>query len=40
MSDEQSNLVAAEVTRLISSSDFQFEPSYVGCYQRNGGVEK
>jgi hypothetical protein len=40
MSDGQSILVAAEVTRLISISDFQLEPPHVGCYESNGGVEK
>ncbi len=39
MSDGQSMLVAAEVTRLISISDFQSEPPHVGCYKSNGGME-
>jgi hypothetical protein len=47
MSKVESILVAAEVTRLISIldlrftiCDFQFEPPHVGCYERDGGVEK
>jgi hypothetical protein len=38
MSNVQIILVAAEATRLISISDFQPEPPYVGCYESNGGV--
>ncbi len=47
MSDGRFILVAAEVTRLISISDFRFpisdfqsEPPHVGCYVRKEGVEK
>jgi len=40
MRDGQSIPVAAEVTRLISISDFQSEPPHVGCYEGDGGVEK
>jgi hypothetical protein len=47
MSDVESTLVAAEVTRLISISDLRFtiydfksEPPHVGCCESDGGVEK
>ena len=47
MSDVESTLVAAEVTRLklildfrFPISDFQSEPPHVGCYECEEGVEK
>jgi hypothetical protein len=40
MSGDHHLLVAAEVTRLISISDFQLEPPHVGCYVAKEGVEK
>jgi hypothetical protein len=40
MSDDQFICVAAEVTRLISISDFQLEPSHVGCYNPVENFEK
>lgn len=40
MSGDHHLLVAAEVPRLISITDFQLEPPHVGCYESDGGVEK
>jgi len=36
MNHGQFIFVAAEVTRLISISDFRSEPPYVGCYEKPG----